>query len=352
MTVSVLVSGQENSDFSIDKVAIAKINPILLKHGMQQNIKKKAVEIDFGNGPTLSYLFKLPEQEITQEFQFISMVRQKKIYPSIYILLDENLEVISIIGDEIKLDNIYLGALGQVSKINISPDIKYILQTQIISDEQSDIEYIDQQTNNIGVPVGNTYMVIPVGTKQVTRKFGLANTPKTQIHAPFNKSKKPILRTTGIYMGVGVDFGGEKVALNTNGDDYRAGGGAAFVLGYSQILNHSRFSLRGGIGYKYQGNQEGDASNQGGFMEAIIVWQTKNINLGIGGQYDFSNKIKTEEGDIIPFENEFGPKFLLEYKWQMLTFGAEYILMDFNHKSTQYHANRFGFSIKFFSGSL
>jgi len=352
--ISVFISGQENHNIIIDKEAIAKIDPILIKHGMQQNIKKEAVFIDIGQGPILSYLFQLPEQELDtiQEFQFISMVKQNKIYPSVFLLLDEKFDLLDLVEEDIELESIYLGGLGQVTKINRSPNIKYIIQTQIVSKDQNKIEYIDEFSNSIGVPAGNTYIIVPVGSTLVTRKFDVANTPKTQVHIPFKKSKHPMLRTTGIYLGMGVDFGGEKVALNTNGDDYRAGGGCAFVLGYSQILFNSRFSFRGGIGYKYQGNMENDASNQGGLFESIIVLQTQYINLGLGGHYDFSNRIKTEEGEQISFQNQFGPKFLLEYKWQMITFGVNYILMDFIHQNVHYNANRLGISIKFFTGSL
>ncbi|MCK9452679.1 MAG: hypothetical protein M0Q90_13380 [Bacteroidales bacterium] len=124
------------------------------------------------------------------------------------------------------------------------------------------------------------------------------------------------------------------------------------TLGYSHSLLSSNFVGRYGAGIRYQGSKDGDARNFGYLSEIIISYQTRYINLGVGGQIDFGNSIIDLDGKKYNFETAIGPKLILEGRFNGIgSIGLEYILMNFvTTEDEKYSGNRIGLSVKFFFG--
>jgi len=349
-------SAQEGDSIIIYRAEFEKLEKIQIKPGEQKIIHSLPITVDIGFGPVLSYLFETPtiKSDKPPVYQFSSLLMGNTFYAPLYVLLDENYHIIDIIDEELNITPNPLKNDAQITEIIIDPSIKYILQTTYLGDVKERFDHETTTNNSVGIYTGSSFVFVPVGSSTFSTKVSYAKTPKTKLITPVGKSTEIFERTTGIYTKIGVDFGGSKVANNSNGDDYRAGGGAVFLLGYSQIIHGSCFSVSGGLGIRYQGAQEGDASNQGGLLESVVYFQTKYINIGVGGQYDFANKITDEERNIYKFGSEIGPKVVLDIKFtKEVSLGLEYIHMDFTDtRNKMYSGNRIMLSVKIHSGSL
>lgn len=349
-------SAQEGDSIIIYRAEFEELEKIKIKPGDQKIIHRLPITVDIGFGPVLSYLFEIPtiKSDKPPVYQFSSLLVGNTFYAPLYILLDENYNIIDIIDEELNITPNPLKNDAQITEIIIDPPIKYILQTSYLGDVKERFDHEITTNNSVGIYTGSTMVFIPVGSSTFNTKVSYSKTPKTKLITPVGKNIEIFERTTGLYTKLGVDFGGARVANNTNGDDYRVGGGAVMLLGYSHIIHGSCFSVSGGLGYRYQGAQERDASNQGGLLESVAYFQTKYINIGVGGQFDFANKIRDEEGEIYKFGSEIGPKVVLDIKFtKEVSMGLEYIHMDFTDtRNKMYSGNRLMLSVKLHSGSL
>lgn len=344
--------GRIYPDIQIDKKILESATKILLTFGQQDFIRQKPFKMNIGYGEANCLLFEIPElrnDSLTLEFK--SLVYKSQIFYPIFIKLNDKYEVQEVIMGNLEIEGSELYGMYDESIINIDKTTRYILITTDTALVSKSMTHVYETQSSTAIYTGSTPIFIPVSSI-ASKEIIMSDTPRLLVWVPFAKNRKIFKRENGIYWGLGASFGGEKVADNPNGDNYRAGGGAIITLGYTHSILSSNFVGRYGAGFRYQGNKDGDARNLGYLSEVILTYQTRYVNLGIGGQIDMGNSTRDMEGNIFKFETAAGPKFVLEGRYEgILSVGLEYILMNFSTtENRDYKGNRLGVAVKFFLG--
>lgn len=348
---------QTDPVIKIPKSKLSSVARESLQYGDQRKLQVQTFKIDIGYGIAKSFLLELPPSQGNSDPKFLrlaSLVEENKFYFPFFITLDDSLNFLDIVKESIALTggNSHQ-QLGQEYDIPIHEEVKYLLITTDPSLQGKRFDHLLESSNTTAIYSGSTVVYIPSSTIYRNQNILFGDDPQFKILVPTKSRNTPLKREKGIYLGFGVSFGGERVADNPSGDDYRAGGGAIFNLGYSSIIFHSDFVARYGLGFRYQGSRDGDARNIGFFGEASVTHQTKFINFGIGLHSDFGNSIRNLEGNEFDFKTSIGPKFLMEYRLEGIgNMGLEYLLMDYETKDgIEYGGNRLMITIKFFPSS-
>ncbi|MEQ9164912.1 MAG: hypothetical protein RLO12_01535 [Fulvivirga sp.] len=348
--------GQNDPEIRLDKEQLKITNKELIKFGEQKRIESGLFSMDVGYGNVQNILFEIPQfkEKRMKRIRFSSVVKKNEFYYPIYIQLDSNYEVLKISKDMVDLSGGYLFSLEDRTDIQIDKETKFILLTTDSSLFSKGFEFLEKSQNMTSIYSGSTLVYVPTTYSYTSRDIKFSDEPIIRVIAPTNRgSNNPIKREQGVYFGIAVSFGGDKVANNPSGDDYRAGGGAIFNLGYSQVLFSSNFVGRLGFGYRHQGSKDGNAVNRGFLGEAVITYQTRYINIGLGGHMDMSNSIRNLNGEKFDFVDRIGPKVITEYRFGGLgNLGLEYVFMDYETtKGVAYGGNRFHITMKFFLGN-
>lgn len=129
----------------------------------------------------------------------------------------------------------------------------------------------------------------------------------------------------------GTWFGGDKLAQNPGGDDYKAGSGAVFGLGLDWRFNkqHDLF-LRNNIGYRYQGAKSGSGGNRGIVYETALVKGIGQINLVGGFHLDFDAVTKDQSGNRLEYDDAVGQYVALEHMtFDTWGFGLKYLFQEY-----------------------
>lgn len=120
----------------------------------------------------------------------------------------------------------------------------------------------------------------------------------------------------GLYyhFDLGTWFGGDTLAKNPDGDDYKAGSGATIGLGLDWMFSSDLGLLfRNNIGYRYQGAKTGSGGNRGIIYESALVKQIDQYNLVGGLHLDLEAVTKDYYGNRIEYDNALGQYIALEY---------------------------------------
>lgn len=143
----------------------------------------------------------------------------------------------------------------------------------------------------------------------------------------------------------GTWFGGDKLAQNPGGDDYKAGSGAVLGLGLDWRFSerHDLF-FRNNLGYRYQGAKSGSGGNRGIVYETALVKGIGQINLVGGLHMDFDAVTKDEYGNRLEYDNAVGQYLALEHmtfgNWG---FGLKYLIQDYKlSNGTTVSGDQFG----------
>lgn len=344
---------QIDYDFIIDKEILQKTPKILLTYGQQKLVKQEPFKMDIGHGNTNCLLFEAPilsRDSLTIEFR--SLVNRLQFFYPIIIKLNDKFEILEVINKEIEFEGSELFGLYFLNSIDIDESTRYILVTTISDLISKNITHIYEEQYSTAIYTGSTLIYVPTTKSTVSKNIVFTDNPRISVWVASKNNKKIYRRESGVYWGFGVSFGGDEVANNPSGDNYRAGGGGKMTLGYSHSVFSSNFVGRYGVGIRYQGSKNGDARNLGYLSEILISYQTRYINLGVGGQVDFGNSIRDLDGKTYKFKTAIGPKLILEARFNGIgNIGLEYILMNFSTtENEKYSGNRIGFSVKFFFG--
>ncbi len=278
------------------------------------------------------------------------VVRHGLFYP-IIIKLSREKEILEIIYSDLEIQG--GDVFGQSLNHSIALDslTKYLLIT-------TDPELLDQkhyfeyEESNTGL-VNADGAMIPVyaGTHITEDVVTFTDKPKIKVMVPFKNGKPIYKREAGFYFGIGAYLGGEKVEKASEEQYFRAGSGGVFPLGYCHSIGASRFVVRYGGAIRFQTGEHQSDYNLGLISESVLTYQTRHINYGIGGQYDFANSIKAN-GETYKFKPVFSPKFLLEARLGgYMNVGVEYVITDFKtDRNELFKGNRFGLFVRMFFG--
>lgn len=347
------VYAQESEiEIKIDKSALNKLDIIELAYGQQGFLKFTDNEVNIGLGPTKGVLLEVPEVKndslniILNSF----VVRQSLFYPIIIKLSNEK-DILEIIQSDLDIQggDVY----GQLLNLDIAIDslTKYILITtdpELLNEKH----YYEYEDANTGLVNADGAMV-PVysGAQIIEDVLTFTDQPKLKVMVPFKNGKPVYKRERGFYFGLGAYFGGEKVEKASEEQYFRAGSGGVFSIGYSHSIGASRFVARYGGSFRFQTGEHQSDYNLGLISEGVLTYQTRHINYGIGGQYDFANTIKAN-GETYTFNPVFSPKVLIEARFGgYLSVGGEYIITDFKtDRDELFKGNRFGIFVRMFFG--
>ncbi|MES2480275.1 MAG: hypothetical protein V4561_14415 [Bacteroidota bacterium] len=337
---------------TIDSGVLKNSPKVMLKNGQQKRIKHKPFRLDIGYGETNCFLFEVPSFKKDSVFLNIkSLVVKNKVYYPIFFTLNKDFQVIRMEKNAIEFEGSLLFGLYIRDHILVDKNTKYLLMVSDSSMISKNVDHQFDAQNSKAIYTGNSVIFTP-GNPGRSVKMTISDLPKVILEVPYFRRKKPFTREHGVYFGFGVCFGGEKVASNPDGDDYRVGGGAVFQLGYAQSLFSSPLVYRIGTGIRYQGSKNGVGRNLACPSEFVITYQTRYLNFGFGGQLETNNSTRDFNGKIFQFKPALGPKFLIEGKDRgVVNLSIEYILTNFKTtNNVLYSGNRIGFAFKFFFG--
>lgn len=345
-------SQEEPIEISINKEELKTMSLTALKLGHQRFIKFKGDKTDIGLGKANSILVKVPD--FTGDSLYLdlrSFVVKDNVYYPIVIKLSDQMEFQELIQGDLDIQGVDVFGFSLDHKIGIDTTTKYLLVT---TDPEmlSSTHVFEHEEANTGVMNTNGTMTpIYLGTSVIVEEFNFTDKPKVKILLPF-KNRKPIYkRETGFYFGMGFYFGGEKVEEATEEQDFRAGGGGVFPIGYSHSIGASNFVARYSGSIRFQTGDEKDSWNFGLLADAVVTYQTRYINFGLGTQYDFSNAIKAR-GEHYKFKPVISPKMVVDVRLSgYMSVGLEYVYTNFKtSKNERFHGNRMGLVVRMFFG--
>lgn len=129
------------------------------------------------------------------------------------------------------------------------------------------------------------------------------------------------------FLDFGAWAGGDQVAENPDGDDYRTGSGGMISIGKATLISYpTQFYNHTSIGYRYQGAR-GDSKGEssGVILESALIRRQGKFHYGIGLHADFNPVIKNQYGDKTNFEDAIGTQLIFGYD----LFSIRYLIVDY-----------------------
>lgn len=348
----IIFAQEEQIVIELNQEQLEHMHQEKLIYGQQSFMDLGEDSLDIGLGKTRGLLLEVPE--LSKDSLYIdisSFVYRHNLYYPIVIKLSRNKELQEIIQGDITITG--GDVFGQSIKylVGIDTSTHFLLVT---TDPElfSTKHYFEYSDVNSGVmDAGGTMVPVNMGSYIVEDVVTITDEPKLKVMLPFKNGKPIYKRETGVYFGIGFLFGGEAVAEASEEQDFRAGGGGVFAFGYSHAIGASNVVARYSTGIRFQTGQEQRDNSFGLIGDIGLTYQTRHINFGIGGQYDFANTIKAA-GETYKFKPVLSPKLLLEGRLGgYMNVGLEYIFTQFETKEKEtFDGNRFGLYIRMFFG--
>lgn len=211
---------------------------------------------------------------------------------------------------------------------------------------------VDESSSNL-MPVysnnGTFYISSPNTSKSVTYQF--SSSTDVTILSPRGNQYEAIYSQQAWFFSMANKFGGDIIAKNPAGDNYRAGGGAELSVGYdfpNQLIDGLSYQLYGG--FRYQGAKEGEGKNQAIIFKAAINYEYQNYITGMGFQYDVENVTADQYGDETKFKPALYPYVYAEYKLTpKINLSLGYVFAEFETESGQlFNGNQTSLGLKLF----
>jgi hypothetical protein len=351
VSLKIAYSVKEYPEIRISTRVIQKEPKIFLRKGEQRFIWEDPFSMDIGMGKTNCLLFVVPRfKKDIINMEFVSSVRDSEMFFPVIITLDDDYNVNEIIIKPIEIQSTGFGRKDYNVAISIDQSTRYILVTTIPELLSSSFIHSFEVLETIPFTIGSSVYYINRGTATEFETIRFIEKPGILVRVASGGNRRIFMREDGIYLGIGTNFGGEKVADNPSGDNYRAGGGGIISMGISHSVFTTNFVGRYGGGIRYQGSKDGDARNLGYIAEAVLTYQTRYFNFGFGGQIDMGNSTRHLDGNVTRFKRAIGPKFTLEWRaGGFAHLGFEYLTNDFYTTENQkYRGNRIGVTARFF----
>lgn len=152
-----------------------------------------------------------------------------------------------------------------------------------------------------------------------------------------------------VFLEIGAQSGGDKVAQNiSGGDDYSAGSGAVIGAGVKKSLN-AKVDFKATAAARYQGGND-SAYASGLVAEGAALYKFNNQwSMGGGLHGDFASKVKDSQGTVTKFDDAFAPMMLVDWSYtQGISIGGKYIAADYKTTTGKdYNGNQVAIYVHF-----
>lgn len=293
--------------------------------------------------------FKLPPERVYHEIKLAVSIQNRQLFYPVLTLYDDNKNVRSVIRPPIRI--VKVGAYKEGIEVNIPFSHK---DTYMSINMPRDL--IGQQFNvekNLStiLPVttnGSTYYVPSVNSAtQVTYRF--MDKGFIDITLPKEMTYSPERKQDGGFFELGVNFGGDTIAYNPGGDDYKAGGGALLLIGYdwpNEYVENTSYQVS--TGFRYQGAQLGKGENMGWITKLAFDYDFGQYHVGVGLHLDLFSHTKNEFGVKTKIDDSVSPYIFAEWEmtpWVNLT--TSYLMAEFTDENgVTYKGSQLGLGLK------
>ena len=206
------------------------------------------------------------------------------------------------------------------------------------------------QNTIIPVMTNNGTYYVPSATNEKLITYTLVDSGFVELTLPMDSGENPEYGQNGWFVDFANNFGGDKIATNPGGDDYKAGGGVLMLFGYDKALEgvpNVSYQLSGG--FRYQGAQIGKGENFGVVSQLAVDYDFGLYHAGVGIQLDTLNYNKNELGQKTEFDDTVSP--FIKAEWEVepwLNITASYLFADYKDEyGKSYKGNQFGLGIRF-----
>jgi len=155
-----------------------------------------------------------------------------------------------------------------------------------------------------------------------------------------------------LYLELGFDSGGDRLASTTTGDSINAGGGVKFAIGTQNRLGDGSTAIRFAAGYLFDSLDaiDGSADFSAITLDGVYLMDSGPHTFGIGATWHMSPEYSQTGGgyaDIdIKFDDAVG--LLLEYGYSFdngFKVGARYTDLNYDANNISLDASSFGLFI-------
>lgn len=299
---------------------------------------------------TNKHWYRLPDNHQHQQLTVYIETNGNKVYYPEITLYNQYNQPTRVIRSPINIEAIAPYKTGFKVIVPFSPNDEFFtihMPKQLIGQT-----FMVAQQGNQVTPVyigGDTAYVATATTNQQQYIFdAFANIEIVvpginQFYADYNQQ--------GWLFEFGVKFGGDFVANNPGGDNYRAGGGAELLIGYDWSPKpQSALSLQALAGFRYQGAKLGKGKNEAYTVKLQANYELEQYAFGIAMQGDINSITHDEFGNQISYENVWYPQVYGEWKMSdSINFTLAYQWAELEADTGQlYQANQWFLGMKMF----
>ncbi len=322
MSNSVLAKSFENINSMVKELKNLDIPELGINF---QTALEKPIEVrDIGYGVAPVYLYALPKEERNYQILISSIVKEGQLFYPVVLLLNSNFDVILEVQEPamVKIDASGRAVFDVV--VPVASEHDYVLIT-------SDTQLYGKSSGIIG---GGSFDRVIFSAE-----------PQIELFMPGSRriDSDPLIRKLyqphkGFYIGFGANFGGDRVAVNPGGDNYKPGSGGIFFVGYGGLLfKLDHWAWRASVGWRCHGcvdKGENPENERGGseamIMQSSLFYSMVRWNIGAGLYSDLNNSLEDNDGNIIDFKDSVGAQVYLEYRLlNSFAFGVRYLDIDY-----------------------
>lgn len=292
--------------------------------------------------------FRLPKEHKYHEIELSIAADNGRIYYPIVKIYDRFKNPTRVLRTPIQI--VQLGPYKEGIKVSIpfAPNDEFIS----ISTAENLIgqSFTVERSGSTITPIildGGTYYVPSVNVVNPIR-YTFAKQGFAELLLPEDNKFSPEYQQEGWFFEMGVNFGGDTVANNPGGDDYKAGGGALLLMGYDWPSSWEDISWQASGGIRYQGAKVGEGENFGVIGRFAVDYDMGIFHTGFGLHLDMLGHTKDEYGHKTEFDSSIAPFLYIE--WEMtpwFNLSASYMLAEFKDSNGKlYDGDQFGLGLK------
>lgn len=296
-----------------------------LVYGFQGELIPTTEPMLLGQHQVLATGLELPHYDRNIRMDLQSLVEEQTVFYPAVILLDAQFDALEIYNNPVLISDTSSRNEGVYLQLEVDPETRYLV---VFTDAEWLGRTLTQQPQTKRLIIGDSYVTDQTVLQQGS--YLTTDTPTLKLAIPARTESAPNYLHRGWEIGLGMDFGGDKVAENKQGEPYNAGAGAILYGGYA-IPASRRIETRARLGILYQG---GEGNSQGLVMQLDAGYHYPRWAAGAGLHIDIAHSIKDRDGTRTALDNTLSPRLFIEYKV------TREMRFELAYKSATYHSDR------------